>query len=130
MSVVRVDLSKLETDNSFRNRAIHTAILQTGNEDFRYAVFEATGFSGQPETAVIGESFELQISGNLTIHGVTQQVTFEATVTPVSETRLEGLASLSVLYEDYDVNILRLPDQVASVEDTAILELEFAAEVQ
>lgn len=130
MSVIRVDLSTLATDNNFRNRALHTAILQTGNDDFRYASFEAAGFSGLPESVVIGQAFNFQISGTLTIHGVSKGVTFEATVTPVSETRLEGLAALVVVYEDFDVRILRLPDQVASVEDTAALELAFVAEAQ
>lgn len=130
LSAIQVDLSALETDNNFRNRAIHTAILQTGNDEFRYAVFEATGFSGLPESVAIGQAFNFQITGALTLHGVTKQVSFEAAVTPVSETRLEGLASLVVVYEDFDVRILRLPDQVASVEDTVILELEFVAEAQ
>lgn len=124
---VRVDMSTLLTDNDFRNRAIHSAILQTGNEAFRYAVFETTALAGLPDTVVIGEPFDFQITGNMTIHGVTREVTFDATATAVSETRLEGLASLPILYADYDVSILRLPPQVASVEDEVILEIEFVA---
>ena len=67
----------------------------------------------------------------MTIHGVTQEETFEVTLTPVSETRIEGTATLSdVTYADYGIHILRLPTQVASVEDTVTLELSFVAAAQ
>lgn len=130
MSTIQVDMSTLETDNGFRNNAIHGRILETENPDFRYATFEATGFEGLPESVTVGQPFETQITGNLTIHGVTREETFSITITPVSETRIEGLTSLTILYDDYGVQILRLPDQVASVEDEVTLELEFVAEAQ
>jgi polyisoprenoid-binding protein YceI len=127
VGTIEVDLSGLATDNNFRNRAVHDAILQTGNPDFQFATFTATSISGLPDTVTVGTPVDFQLTGDLTIHGVTQPTTFDVTVTPVSETRLEGLASTTVTYSDFDVHILRLPDQVASVADTAILELEFAA---
>ena len=128
LSPIKVDLSNLTTDNSFRNRAIKDLILQTGDPANQFATFEPTGYTGLPETITIGESFSFQLTGDLTIHGVTRQETFDVTVTPVSETRLEGTATLADLaYADYDVKILRLPAQVASVEDTVTLELSFVA---
>ena len=54
---------------------------------------------------------------------------FDVTLTPVSETRREGLALITITYADYDVHILRLPQQVASVENVTMLELTFVAEV-
>ena len=130
LSTIQVDLSSLATDNNFRNGAIHDMILQTGNADYQYATFEATSISGLPESVTIGQSFDVQITGNLTIHGVTKEETFNTTITPVSETRIAGLASLTILYSDFGVQILRLPQQVASVEDQVTLELEFVAESQ
>jgi polyisoprenoid-binding protein YceI len=128
VSPIKVDLSNLTTDNSFRNRAIKDLILQTGDPVNQFATFEPTGYSGLPETITIGEPFSFQITGDLTIHGVTNQETFDVTATPVSETRLEGTATLADLtYADYGVKILRLPAQVASVEDTVTLELSFVA---
>jgi polyisoprenoid-binding protein YceI len=124
---VEVDLSGLATDNNFRNRAIHDAILQTGNPDYQFATFTATSISGMPDTVSIGTPVEFQLTGDLTIHGVTRETTFDVTATPVSETRIEGLASTTVTYSDFDVNILRLPPQVASVEESVILELDFVA---
>jgi polyisoprenoid-binding protein YceI len=122
-----VDLSTLETDNNFRNGALHSVILVTSNPDFQYATFTSTAISGLPESVTVGETYEFQITGDLTVHGVTKEITFEASVTPVSETRLEGSASATILYPDFDVNIPRLPSQVASVEETVVLEIDFVA---
>lgn len=127
VSPITVDLSTLVTDNNFRNRAIQDAILQSGQSQFQFATFTPTSFSGLPDSVTLGEPITFQITGNMTLHGVTKELTFDATVTPVSETRLEGSASTSILYQDFDVNILRLPPQVASVEDSVILEIDFVA---
>ncbi len=127
VGAIRVDLSTLVTDNNFRNRAIHDAILQTGRPEYRFAEFRASELSGLPGSVELGVPFDFQITGELTIHGVTRQVTFDATVTPVSETRLEGVASLTIPYAEFDVRILRLPPQVASVADEVTLEIEFVA---
>ena len=59
---------------------------------------------------------------------MTRSVTFAAVVTPVSETRLEGTASVTLPTADFDVRVLRLPPQVASVADIVTLEIDFVAE--
>ena len=127
---IQVDMSTLETDNGFRNRAIHDVILQTGDEANRFAVFQVTAIEGLPAAVEFGTAYELLLTGDLTIHGVTRPVTFEAVVTPVSETRLEGAASVSLLYRDFGVQVLRLPPQVASVGNEVTLEIDFVAEAE
>jgi len=124
---IQVDLTSLETDSGFRNRAIQDAILQTGKAGNQFATFSATQIEGLPETVTPGTSYELQITGDLTIMGTTRQVTFDAVVTPVSADRIEGTASLTVPYADFGVEIPFLPPQVASVEDIVRLEIDLAA---
>jgi polyisoprenoid-binding protein YceI len=124
---VEVDLTGLETDNGFRNRAIDEAILQTGKDGNAFATFTATQIEGMPETVTPGTSYELKITGDLTIKGTTRQVTFDAVVTPVSADRIEGTASLTVPYADFGVDIPFLPPQVASVEDLVRLEIDLVA---
>jgi polyisoprenoid-binding protein YceI len=125
---IQVDLSTLKTDNGFRDRALHGAILETGADANRFAVFRPTGIEGLPTEVTLGTSYELSLSGDLTVHGVTRPVTFAAVVTPVSQSRLEGTASVSLPYSDFDIHILRLPPQVASVGDVVTLEIDFVAE--
>ena len=124
---IQVDLSTLATDNAFRNRAIRDAILQTGIDANRFAVFQPTGIEGLPAEVALGTAYVLSLSGDLTIHGVTRPVNFTAVVMPVSETRLEGTASVSLPYSDFDIRILRLPREVASVGDVVTLEIDFVA---
>jgi polyisoprenoid-binding protein YceI len=101
--------------------------LQTDDPANQYAEFTSTSISGLPASVTVGETYNVQITGNLTIHGVTQEVTFEGTITPVSDTRIEGTASLTITYGDFGVQILRLPEQVASVEDVTTLEIDLVA---
>jgi polyisoprenoid-binding protein YceI len=130
VGVIRVNMSTLATDNNFRNGRLHSDILQTNNDANRYAEFSVTSLSGLPASITIGQAFTFQINGTLTMHGVSKDVTFNAEVTPVSETQLNGKASLTVTYADWGIQILRLPSQVASVEPTTTLELEFVATAQ
>lgn len=126
IGAIRVDLSTLQTDNGFRNRALRDAILESANPEYQYAEFTPTALSGLPESITLGQPFDFQITGDLLIHGVTRSVTFNATATPVSEARIEGIASLTVPYTEF-VTIPRLPPQVASVADDVTLELDFVA---
>jgi polyisoprenoid-binding protein YceI len=131
VGAIRIDLSTLQTDSGMRDRSIRDLILGTNNADYQYAVFTPTSLSGLPASITIGQEFTFQITGDLLLHGVTNEETFDVIAIPVSETRIEGLARLTgIHYADYGIAILRLPMQVASVEDTVNLELEFVAEPQ
>lgn len=125
VGTITIDLSTLQTDNGNRTRTMHNSILETGT--YRYAEFVPTSVSGMPTNITIGQPFTFQITGNLTMHGTTLEKTFDVTATAVSETRIEGLATLQILYSEFGIQILRLPQQVASVGDEVILELEFVA---
>jgi hypothetical protein len=53
--------------------------------------------------------------------------TFDMQVTAVAEDRLEGTASTTIRYADYDISIPEVPS-VTGVEDEVELQLDFAAE--
>jgi polyisoprenoid-binding protein YceI len=121
---ILINARDFATDNEFRNNAIANEILLTN--EYEYISFEPTSISGLPETAVIGETYPLQITGNLTIAGQTREVTFDAEVTPLSESELQGLASVEILYADFGLTI-PFARSVESVEDNVFLELDFIA---
>jgi polyisoprenoid-binding protein YceI len=124
IGTILINARDFATDNDFRNNAIANEILLTDEHEF--ITFEPTSISGLPDSAVIGETYPLQITGNLTIIGQTREVTFDAEVTPLSESELQGLASLDILYADYGVTI-PFARSVESVEDNVLLELDFIA---
>jgi len=121
---IQVDARTLVTDNNLRNRAIANQILDTNN--YEYITFSPKTLSGLPDQITYGTSYTFKISGDLTIKGVTQQVTFDATVTPVDATHLKGSATTTVLYKDFGISIPQVRS-VASVDNQVILKIDFVA---
>ena len=124
VGVILVNARTLATDNNFRNRAINNEILDTN--EFEFVQFIPTSITGFSENPAIGEAIEFQITGDLTIRDITNEVTFDATVTAVSESRLEGLASAMVARADYGLQIPNVP-RVADVDEEVLLEINFVA---
>lgn len=117
-----VNARVLTTDNEFRNRAIKNAILLT--DEYEFITFVPNNIVGLPENGVVGDTYTFQVMGDLTVTDVTRPVTFEITVTPTQEGRLEGTAKTTVLYTDFELSI---PDSpfVDTVEDEVRLEIDF-----
>jgi hypothetical protein len=125
VGVIQVNARTLVTDADMRNRAIRRFILQT--DDYEFITFEPSAITGLPDSVAVGESFDFQISSDPTIRDITNEVTFVVSITPVSETRLAGLASTTILRADYNLTIPSVPS-VADVDEEVLVELEFVAE--
>jgi polyisoprenoid-binding protein YceI len=126
VGVIRVDVRTLATDNEFRNRAIRTAILQSSQDQFEYAQFTPTALLGMPDKVTIGQAVSFQIVGDLTLRDITKSVTFDTTVTVVSDSRLEGTATATVTRAQYQLEIPSVPG-VANVSDNVELQIDFVA---
>ena len=88
--------------------------------------FTPTEISGLPETGAVGQSYTFQMTGDLTVADVTKPVTFDVTLTPISETRIEGKANAAILHRDFNLSIPDSP-AVDTVADEVRLELDFVA---
>ncbi len=126
VGTIRINARTLLTDNEFRNRALRNQILQSAQDAYEFITFTPTTLEGLPESVTPGEPFSFQITGDLTVRDVTRPVTFTATVTPVSEGRLEGTASAQVLRSDFGLTIPSVPG-VANVTNDVTLEIDFVA---
>lgn len=124
IGAIAINARDIATDNEFRNNAIANEILHS--DQYELINFEPTAVSGLPDAVEIGQTYPLQITGDLTITDQTREVTFEAQVTPVSASELQGVAQLDMLYADFGLTI-PFARAVESVEDTVVLELEFTA---
>ncbi len=129
ISPIMIDATLLATDNNMRNGQIRRAILQTNNPDYQFITFTPTSVEGLPESATVGEPFELTVTGDLTIRTNTSPMTFEVAVTPVSETELHGSARATLLRSDFDLQIPSVPS-VANVSEEVLLEFDFVALAQ
>lgn len=126
IGAIRINLRTLATDNDFRNRAIRSEILQSARDEYEFTEFIPTAIEGLPETVSVGQPFTFQVTGDLKLVDTTRSVTFEVTVTPVSEERLEGTGTATVLRSDYGLNIPDVPS-VANVTDEVQLTIDFVA---
>jgi polyisoprenoid-binding protein YceI len=124
VGIIRINVGTLATDNRLRNRAIHRFILQS--DRFEFAEFVPTAIDGLPDSVTIGEPLALTITGDLTVRDVTKPVTFETSVIPVSDTRLEGSAFGTIQRGDFSLTIPSVPS-VADVSEEVRLEIDFVA---
>jgi polyisoprenoid-binding protein YceI len=126
VGTISVNVRELSTDDNRRNNQIQNRILESTKDEFQFIIFEPSSISGLPASTAVGDSFNVQMIGNLTIHGVTQEQTFEVSITVVSETELQGLGATMILHQDYELSIPRVP-LVARVDDEVKLEIAFTA---
>jgi len=122
---ILINARTLTTDSPQRNRMIQNQILQTDQHE--YISFQPKQLVGLPDDAALGQSLPLQIVGDLTIRGVTREVTFDATVTPASPERLQGQAATTIRYADWGITIPQVP-AVAGVSEQLQLQLDFVAQ--
>lgn len=130
LSAIHVDASDLQTDDEFRNRSLRSTILQSVEDQYRFITFVPETIIGLPDEAVRvpldGEPFILQMTGMLTIRGLSQTVTFEVSVTPVSATELHGQGMTTIQRGDFNLTIPSVPG-VAHVSEEVELVIEFVA---
>jgi polyisoprenoid-binding protein YceI len=126
VGTITINARDITTDDNRRNGQIQNRILESVKDEYQYITFEPTSMTGLPETAAVGDTFNVQMTGNLTIHGMTLEKTFDVAVTVASETQLTGLGSTTITHQEYELSIPRVP-LVASVEDEVKLEIEFNA---
>lgn len=126
LGTIRINMRTLATDNEFRNRAIRSQILRTAQGEFEFSDFVPTSVEGLPETVAVGDTINFSVTGDFTANGVTAPITFDVTLTIVSEDRLEGSARSVVQRADFNLNIPSVPN-VANVEEEVELEFDFVA---
>lgn len=122
---IAINVRTLRTDNEFRDQSIRGQILGTNDNEF--ATFVPSTLVGLDSAPVaIGDTVEFQITGDLTVKETTRSVTFDASVTLADDERIEGFASVQILYQDFNISI-NPPPNIVGIEDELILELDFVA---
>jgi polyisoprenoid-binding protein YceI len=127
IGTITINARSLATDNAMRNGQIRSNILRSTQDDYEFIQFTPTAINGLPETVTIGESYPVEILGDLTIIDATNPVTFAATITIESETRISGTASTVISYGDWGIPVPSAP-AVANVTPETTLAINFVAE--
>lgn len=123
---MRINARTFATDSSNRDRAIANEILRSAQDEYEFITFNPTGITGLPESVAVGDTLEVEITGELTIQETTNEVTFSGSVTVDSEDQISGTFETTVLRSDYGLTIPTVPF-VADVSDEVILAINFVA---
>ncbi len=126
VSIITIDARDLDSGRRRRDQAVVRRILNADQDRYRYITFEPTAVAGMPPLVQVGDILELQITGILKVRNSVNEEVFDTTVTVVSETELQGLASTTIRWRAYG---LRIPSVavVSWVADEVTLELAFTA---
>jgi len=123
---IRVNARTFATDDSRRDNSVARFVLQSESDANQYIVFQPTTISALPDSVKIGDAVTLKVTGNLTIAGVTKEVTFDVTTTIKSAEQITGTAQLIVQRADFNLTIPNVPF-VANVGNSVTLNLNFVA---
>ena len=126
LGTIRINVRTLQTDDSRRDRATRSRILESSQDAFEFVEFNPKSLVGLPAELSIGDEIQLTILGTLTIRDIPADVTFDATVTVESRDRVTGTATTSIQRKTFELVIPSVPF-VASVGEDILLAIEFVA---
>ena len=119
-----VDLRTLQSDEARRDNYLYDNTLETTT--YPLATFVLRTVEGLDGPLAEREEATFTLIGDLTLHGVTKLVAWEATATREGE-RLTGSAATTFQMPDFDIEPPRVR-VVVSLEETVRLEVDLTAE--
>lgn len=120
-----INARTFKTDATQRDNAIQNFILRTGDPANEFIRFANIVVTGAPQSIRDGESFQLTLTGDLTVSGITKRETFSVTMTR-EKNILRGTATATIKRSDYNLVIPSVPF-VANVSDSFIVGGTFTA---
>ena len=124
---IAINARTFATDEDRRDNSVARFILQSENDANEFITFHPTTITGLPANAAVGDTMTLEVSGDLTIAGKSNPVTFDVTATLESAERLVGNAETIIQRGDFNLNIPNVPF-VANVGEDVTLKLNFVAD--
>jgi polyisoprenoid-binding protein YceI len=120
-SRIVIDLTTLQSDVAMRDRYIQRRTLETeAHPTAEFVPLRLTGLSFPLPTT---GQFTFEIVGELTLHGVTQEVSWKVTAERVGNT-ISGAAQTRTTFGAWGLTIPRVM-RVISVKDDILLEYDF-----
>jgi polyisoprenoid-binding protein YceI len=97
-----VDTASLDSGMQMRDDDMRETYLET--KKFPTATFKSTNVTG-PASLDIGQSADLKVAGDLTLHGVTRRIVVPVHVTLESAKRTHLTSKFTIRMSDYNVTI-------------------------
>lgn len=119
-SMIEVDLTSLESDESRRDERVRSSGLES--DFFPTATFELTDDIDMPTSLRDGATVSVDAPGEMTLHGVTRPVTVPLEIR-LSGATVQVVGSQEIMLSDYEIDVSSFGGFV-SVEDTGTIEFE------
>lgn len=120
---ITVDLRTLQSDSDRRDHYIQQNTLQT--DTYPYATFVSVSTSGLPANYTNGQTIHFQLTGNLTLHGVTNKEVFDVQG-QVSGNTITGTATSTIYMTDFGIQPPDLAN-IAIAQNKVVITLTFTA---
>ncbi len=121
-SKLTIDLRNLKSDQEQRDNFIKTKTLET--DKYPLAEFVPTKLQGIPAMIPTQGQTGFQLTGNLTVHGVTKEVTFQGIATFGRDSTVAGRAKTSFTFATFGLTKPSI-GRLMSVDDKIDLDLTF-----
>jgi polyisoprenoid-binding protein YceI len=96
IGAISINARTFATDSDRRDNAVARFILRSEDAANEFITFEPTSTSGLPESLNVGDTASFQVTGNLTVSGISGEVTFDVAATLASEGQLTGHAETTI----------------------------------
>ena len=120
-SKLTIDLKSLKSDQDRRDNYIRTRTFET--DKFPTAEFVPRRIQGVPSPLPLDGQAGFQLTGDLTVHGVTREVTWQGVAT-FTKDQVAGRAMTSFTFETFGLAKPKIA-RLLSVDDKIALEVEF-----
>jgi polyisoprenoid-binding protein YceI len=120
---VTVNLSTLTSDERQRDNYIKRNTLET--DKYPNAAFVSSCVQGMPASYTEGQEITFKMIGNLTIHGKTNEATFDV-IGKLSGKTIAGSATSEIFMTDYGMQPPNLAN-IAIAQNKVLLTLQFTA---
>ena len=128
LGTIRINVRTLRTDDPDRDRSIRCCVLLTAQRAYEFADFVPTALHDLPAQIELGQILNFRVTGDLTLRGTTQPVTFSVVLTLVNADELRGSATTRVNRSDFGIlNDSENGFDYHGVEESVALEFDFVA---
>jgi len=99
---VAINLDALDTGNGLRNKEMRERYLETNK--FGTGTFKSVSVSG-PASIAPNQPADINVTGDLTIHGVTKRMTIPVRIVLLPDGRIHATTNFKVRMPDFGINV-------------------------
>ncbi len=126
ISDVSINARTLKTDSTQRDGAISRLILHSDKPENEFITLKNIVVAGLPTEIARNTKFSMNVTGDLTINGITKKTAFSGSGTVGIDNKFKGELGTVITHSDFGIKIPNLPF-LANVDDDSKINIYFVA---